>query len=150
MSQIRVSNSNLGPFGCLIGLAILVGLGWLLVKFYYWLWFASPVLLLLALLIDWRIPAAWLRRLTLTFQQNFGVGLVSLIFAVAFFPFTALAMVINGLAKKRIERLQNEYFGDGQNPFFGQSQRQKPAPVNDEYVDYEEVESRPKNPDSTK
>ena len=144
MRQIRFSTTNLGPFGCLFGLAFMALLGWLFYHFYIFLWYAAPVFFILALLIDWKIPAAWGKRLLLVFKENPLGGLVAMVFAAVFFPFTALGMFLNTLAKRRIERMQQEIFGGG-SPFGQPNQVSKNGPTEGEYVDFEEIESKPKN-----
>ncbi len=139
MAQIRFSNTNVGPFGCLVSLAVMAALGWLFYKFYFLLWYAAPVFFLLALVIDWKIPAAWGMRLVNLFRMNPLGGLVGLAMAVVFFPFTALGMFLNTLAKRRIERMQQQFFG-GRDPF----ERPGEAAREGEYVDFEEIESKPK------
>lgn len=146
MSQIRFSNTSLGPFGCLFALAFLALMGWLFYHFYIFLWYAAPVFFLLALIIDWKIPAAWGKRLLAVFNQNPLGGLIAMAGAVVFFPFTALGMFLNTLAKRRIERMQEQYFG-GQNPFERANPAVKNEPVEGEYVDFEEIESKPKTAD---
>lgn len=145
MSQIRFSNANLGPFGCLFGLAFMALLGWLFYQFYFILWYAAPVFFVLALIVDWKIPAMWGKNLLLVFKKNPIAGLVGMFFAAVLFPFTALFMFLNTLAKRRIARMQDEFFG-GQNPFAQPNPAAKNEPVEGEYADFEEIESKPKTP----
>jgi hypothetical protein len=141
MTQIRAT--NFGPFGCLFGLALIALMGWLAYHFYLILWYPAPIFFALALIIDYKIPLAWGKRLLSVFQQNPIAGLISMIFAAVFFPFTALGMFLNTLAKRRIERMQKEFFGN-QSPFSPPSTEK--LPEKEEYTDFEEIESKPKKP----
>ena len=144
MANIRFTNTSLGPFGCLLSLAAIALMGWLAYHFYLLLWWPAPVFFLLALLIDWRVPAAWGSGLLNMLKQNPLGGLVSVAVAAVFFPFTALGMFLNTLAKRRIERLRREFFGD-RDPFAPPTSSEKNRPAESEYAEFEEIESKPKD-----
>lgn len=141
---------NLGPLGCLLSLAVMAGLGWLFFQFYKLLWWAVPVFIVLAAIVDWRVVASWGRGLVAMIARNPLAGLIGLAFALVALPFTSLAMLLHAVNRRQIERWQREAFGEG-GSFFDLYQKRQKQPENEqiegEYIDFEEIETKPQKTD---
>lgn len=94
---------------------------------------AAPVLLVLAMVIRWQVFPATFRNWTNTLKTNSLSAILQLAFAILAFPFFALYMFLLALGGRKIEQLQDR--------FRGQSPQAAPE---EEFVDFEELESRPK------
>ena len=123
-----------GGFGCLLlsifGLAavyfIFKGLYWLL----YWL---SPGLLVLALIINWRIFPKTVKDWLKTLETQPVSALIYLGFAILAFPFFSLYMLLKAAGLKQLERMGTQF-----------NQQQGSAGEQEEFTEFEEIESTPK------
>jgi hypothetical protein len=148
MLQTR-STSPLAALGCLaFGALLLVGIFFAvksLLSIYLYVWVG---VLVLALIIDWRVVASSLSTFFSALRRDPLRALFSGLFALPFVPFGWLFM---GIAKRKMASIyarfqqdfQNMAGTDAQNPFSMGSGRQRPA-NDDDYVDYEEIESKKK------
>jgi hypothetical protein len=122
-----------GGLGCLIfGALLFVGGYYILKGLYYLLWWAAPALLVLALIINWRVFLDTFKNWLNTLETKPLSGLVSAAFAVLLFPVFALYLFLKALGGRKMEQLRRE-FGDSPQ-----------APREEEFVEFEEIESRPK------
>lgn len=133
-SNYRGGNVPGGGFGCLLlgifGIAavyfVLKGLYWLL----YWL---SPVLLVVAAIINWRVFPQTAKNWIKTLETNPVSALIYLAFAVLLFPFFSLYILLKAVGLKQLERMGQ--FMNGQ---------QGATAEQGEYTEFEEIESTPK------
>ncbi|MCY7329869.1 MAG: hypothetical protein LH618_15050, partial [Saprospiraceae bacterium] len=131
-SSTTRSNSGLGclvmgVLGAVVGFILLRGLYTLL------LWVA-PVLLVLALIIRWQVFPATLKNWLKTLQTKPLIGILQAAFAILGFPFFALYMFLLAIGGNKVEQLRDQ---------FQQPLNTRPVPE-EEFVDFEEIESRPK------
>jgi hypothetical protein len=142
----RSGGGLLNQIGCLIvGVLALVALFWTLDWLYRALWIIAPVLLVLALLINWRIVAGTGKSLVQQIQRNPLGGILSSVLAVCFFPLLTLYWIMAGLGLRRIERFQREFgqqWGGPPSDGFDFANKEH-NPHDTEYTDYEEIESKP-------
>ena len=94
---------------------------------------AAPVLLVLAMVIRWQVFPATFRNWTNTLKTNSLSAILQLAFAILAFPFFALYMFLLALGGRKIEELQGRF----------RRPEQQTSPE-EEFVDFEELESRPK------
>lgn len=120
-----------GGIGCLIfGVIGMVAAYFILKGLFKLLYWASPVLFVLALVINWRAVVDTLKNWLKTMESNPIGGLLSAALAVLLFPVFALYLFIKALGYSKIQQMQRE-FGTNQAP-------------TDEFVEFEELESTPK------
>lgn len=136
--------------GCLIfGALFLIGAFYFLSWLYKMLWWASPVFLALALIINWKVVASTGRYFVNTLRRNPISGLLTLLLAVPVFPFITIFWFFGAMGSKRLEKMQQQFgqqFGGASfDPFQTASRKET------EFVDFEEIESKPvhKNEDQT-
>lgn len=145
MIQISGSRSGGGFFsniGCLIfGALFLMGAFYFLSWLYKMLWYVSPVFLVLALIINWKVVASTGRYLVNALQRNPISGLITVAMAGVFFPLLTLFWFFGAMGSKRLEKMQQQFgqqFGGASfDPFQTASRKET------EFVDFEEIESKP-------
>lgn len=121
-----------GGWGCLImGVLALVVAYYILKGLFYVLYWASPVLFVLALVINWRAVADTGRDFLSLLQRNPLGGLLLGALAVVGFPVLALYLFLRALGYNKMEQ-------------FGQAMREQQKQKEEEFVEFEELESRPK------
>jgi len=134
-----VLNSNLrgnNGFGCLlIGVLGAVAFFLILRGLYTLLYWIAPVLLILALIIRWQVFPATFRNWANTLTRNPLSAILQLAFAVLAFPLFSLYMFLLALGGNKVDELKNQF----------KSQEPNIAPPEEEFVDFEEIESRPKS-----
>ncbi|MBP6812560.1 MAG: hypothetical protein KA138_13625 [Saprospiraceae bacterium] len=119
-----------GGLGCLIGLAVIVFVTYYALKgLYFILWWAAPALLVLTLIINWRVIPDTLKNWFAILESRPLTGLIMAAFAVLAFPFFALWLFLKALGYRKLESMKQQF-----------QQAQEPA---EEFVDFEELESRP-------
>jgi uncharacterized membrane protein YfcA len=132
------SNINIrtGGLGCLAFFALFAVGGYYLYQYFSLiaLW-AVPVLLVLALIINWRSVADTGKNFLRLLERNPLAGIAVGILSVIFFPIFAFYLFVKALAYNKLNTIQQQ-FG---NPLFGSQ-----STPNDQFVEYEEVESTPK------
>ena len=121
-----------GGLGCL--LLGLIGLGFFFFGLYWFLkflWWASPVVFALALLVHWRSVADTGRWLLNQLRTNPINGILIAAFCVVAFPLFSLYLLLKAAGVNRLEKLKSTF-------------EQQNRPPTDEFVDFEELESKPK------
>ncbi|MFN0014324.1 MAG: hypothetical protein ACKVU2_07215 [Saprospiraceae bacterium] len=132
MVYVKYGRSG-GGWGCLIlGILALVATFYILKGLFYLLYWASPVLFVLALIINWRAVADTGRDFLGLLQRNPVGGLLVGALAVIGFPVLALYLFLRALGYKQMEK-------------FSQTMRERTQVPEDEFVEFEEIESRPKH-----
>jgi len=122
-----------GGWGCLImGVLSLIAAYYILKGLFYVLYWASPVLFVLALVINWRAVADTGRDFWNLLQRNPLGGLLLGALAVVGFPVLALYLFLRALGYNKMEQ-------------FGRTMREQKRPPEDEFVEFEEIESRPRH-----
>lgn len=123
-----------GGLGCLIFLVLaVVGGYYLLQGLYYLLLWAAPALLVLALIVNWRVYPDTVKNWVNTLAVNPAGALLSLALVLLLFPFFSLYLLLKAITYRRMEQIGREF---GQNP--------STRDLEDEYTEYEEIESKPK------
>ena len=135
-SQFNANGQRMpgGGFGCLLFTILGFALVYFVLKGLYWLlYWLSPGLLVLALIINWRIFPQTIQNWFKTLQSNPVGALVYLGLAILLFPFFSLYILLKAVGLKQLERMGNQTFG------------QQGAPGNEgEFTEFEEIESTPK------
>ena len=127
-----------GGTGCLIfGILALVAIWFIFKGLYALLYWAAPGLFVLALIIKWKAVAETGRDFVAFFQRNpLGALLLGAVCVVAF-PLLALYLFLKALGYDRVEEIKRQF--GAQDPF---GKQQAPE---DEFVEFEELESQPKS-----
>ena len=114
-----------------MGLALIIFLIYYALKgLYFILWWASPALLVLALIINWRVFPDTLKNWLDTLENKPLSGIISAAIAVLAFPFFTLYLFLKAVGYRKMESMKREFTNTQQAP-------------QDEFVDFEELESRP-------
>ena len=122
-----------GGWGCLImGVLALVAAYYILKGLFYVLYWASPVLFVLALVINWRAVADTGRDFLSLLQRNPLGGVLLGALAVVGFPVLALYLFLRALGYNKMEKFSRTMRGQNEQP-------------EEEFVEFEEIESRPKD-----
>ncbi len=130
--MVFVSNNRGGGWGCLIlGILSLVAAYYILKGFFIVLWWAAPALFVLALIINWRAVAETGKDFLRLLERNPLGGLLLGALAVVGFPVLSLYLFTRALGYNRIEK-------------FGQRVQENRQMPEEEFVEFEELESRPK------
>lgn len=128
-----VTYNRNGGWGCLIfGILFLVAMYYVLKGLFYVLWWAAPALFVLALIINWRAVADTGKDFLGLLERNPLTGLIVGALAVVGFPVLALYLFLRALGYKQAQQFKRTM----------SDARQAPE---DEFVEFEELESRPKN-----
>ena len=125
-----------GP-GCLIfGILAVVAIWFIFKGLYALLYWAAPGLFVLALIIKWKAVAETGRDFVTFFQRNpLGALLLGAVCVVAF-PLLALYLFLKALGYDRVQEIKRQF---GTQDPLGRQQ-----PPEDEFVEFEELESQPK------
>lgn len=119
-----------GGWGCLlIGALTMVLLFYVLRAVMYALYIVSPVLLLAALLINWRAVWDTAREFWAMLLERPIGGLLMTVLAVVLYPITALYLFLRALGYRQMEQM------------FGPMPQERLNSEEGEYIDFEEIES---------
>jgi hypothetical protein len=125
-----------GGLGCflmtLLGLALLY---FLLKGLYKLLYLLSPGLLVLALILNWRVFPDTVRNWLKSLETNPLGALFNAALAVLLFPFFSLYILLKAAGMNKMDRMRRQ-FGQGPGATDGREET--------EFVEFEELESRPK------
>lgn len=126
MSQ---SNKSDNPWKAIIGVAVivtfLVGL-FMLARFVFTLmYYLSPIMLIAALIIDYRVILDYLKWVRNTFRRDNISGVLIGIVSIIGFPILSAYFLANALLKKQVKKVKTAY------------ERQR----NGDLVEYEELET---------
>lgn len=134
MMYVRYGRGG-GGWGCLVfGVLFLVAAYYILKGLFSLLWWAAPALFVLALVINWRAVADTGRDFLHLIERNPLGGLLLGALAVVGFPVLALYLFVRALGYKQAGRFRRNM----------QEQHQEQQPAEDEFIEFEELESRPK------
>ena len=124
-----------GGLGCLL-LAIFgfAAVYFVLKGLYILLYWLSPILLVLAAIVNWRVFPQTVKNWLKGLQTNPVVALIYLGFSVLLFPFFSLYMLLKAVGLKQLERMGAQAFGQQ-----GSNSREQ-----EEFAEFEEIESIPK------
>jgi hypothetical protein len=135
------NNRSGGGLGCLImGILALVATYYIVSGIFYLLYKVSPFLLALALIINWRAVADTGKDFLALFQRNPLMAILVGGLAVVAFPLLSLYLFLKALGYNKAEEMRRQF--NGGSPFGGQFQ--PPKPNEEEFVEFEELESTPK------
>ncbi|MBK8554553.1 MAG: hypothetical protein IPL65_01710 [Lewinellaceae bacterium] len=128
------SGNPLSNIGCLIfGVLGLIALFYVLKGLFIVLWWASPVLFALSLIINWRVAANTGTGMIQLLKRNPLAGLVTIALAVVGFPILSLYLFLGAIGNRQIEKMRSQ---------FEIPQQQT---TEEEFIEYEEIESKQKN-----
>lgn len=124
-----------GGFGCLL-ITILgfVATYFILKGLYNLLYLLSPVLLVMALVVNWRVFPNIAKNWLKTLETNPLSALITAGFCVLIFPFFSLYILLKALGMKKLEEMGQQMSGQQ-----GNNTRNE-----DEFVEFEEIETTPK------
>ena len=126
-----------GGIGCLIfGIIGMVAAYFVLKGLFKLLYWASPALFVLALVINWRAVVDTFRNWLKSMETNPIGGLLSAALAILLFPVFTLYLFLKALGYSKIQQMQREFGATG------------PA-AEEEFTTFEEVESTPKTAPKT-
>jgi hypothetical protein len=130
-----------GGIGCLIvGGLLLIGMFYSLNWLYWKLWYAAPVFMVLALVINYKVVTASLTRYWEALVRNPISGLVSIAIAVALLPIITIGWFLGALTMNKFQKMQQEF---GQQWGFGSFDPQKMAASSGtEFAEFEELETK--------
>lgn len=119
--------SSLNPlFSVLIFLAVVIGIFFAAQFIYKILLWASPVLLLLTFILDYRVPINFVKLLIAFTRQNLIAGIFFIVLSVIFFPVISLFLLFKAMFNKKVKKFTDQVKQE-----------------NETYVPYEEVEDEP-------
>lgn len=145
VSGNRPGGGLFGNLGCLLFAGIfLVGMFYLLQGLYKILVYIAPGLLILTLLINWKVVANAGQQFIQLFTRRPLMGLIVAALSVVLFPVLTLYWLLAALASKRVEQIQRNFGAMGGSPF-GPFQAAGKQASQDDFVDFEEIESKPAN-----
>lgn len=128
-----VSYNRNGGLGCLIfGILFLVAMFYVLKGLFYVLLWAAPALFVLALIINWRAVADTGKDFLGLLERNPLMGLLVGALAVVGFPVLSLYLFLRALGYSKVQQ-------------FNRTVRDARQAPEEEFVEFEELESRPKN-----
>lgn len=140
--QFKSNGSPFSGIGCLLtALLAAVATYFIFIGLYKVLYYASPVLLIAALVINWRVVAGIGQSLLNLLTRNPIAGLLVGAVAVLAFPFTAAFLFMSALGSRRMEKVVAE-MQQRQQDF--EKQMSGDAAADGEYVDFEEVKEERK------
>lgn len=127
--QYQFSSNN--PFGSvagiLLGILFLLGLFYVANFIFTILYYLSPIMLIGALIIDYKSVLGYGRWLVNTVKRSPVFGIIAIVMTVLAFPLVALFLLGKALLSKRVRQAQEAAEG--------------PRPG--EYIEYEELDSEP-------
>jgi hypothetical protein len=110
MSQ---SNKSDNPWSTIIGVAVVVlfilGLFWALRMAFTLLYYLSPVLLIAALIIDYRVVLNYFKWLRDTFRRNAISGVIIGVLSAVGFPVLFAYFLTRALLNKQVKKAKAEY-----------------------------------------
>lgn len=118
------------PLGNWVGIAImavvLIGLFLVLRGIFNLLYFLAPVMLIATLIIDYKVVLNYIKQLGGLFTTNpiYGIGATALTFF--FYPIIFVVLLFRAITSRRLKQIQGE-----------------PLEREDDFVDYEEIDSEP-------
>lgn len=119
--------SSLNPlFSVLIFLAVVIGIFFAAQFIYKILLWASPVLLLLTFIFDYRVPINFVKLLIAFTRQNLIAGIFFIVLSVIFFPVISLFLLFKAMFNKKVKKFTDQVTQE-----------------NESFVPYEEVEDEP-------
>ena len=131
--------------GCLAIAAIFVFISFFLLKYIFKaLWIVAPLLLIAALIINWKVVAGAGRGFLRILQTNPLTGIIYGVLGVVAFPLLAFGLLLAAIAGKKFEKIQNDFmgqFGDFAQGAPGGAYREEPA--KEDFADYEELDTTP-------
>lgn len=127
-----------GP-GCLIMGILALVLFWFLLKgLYTLLYWVAPVLFVLALIINWRAVSDTGKDFLSLFKREPIMAIIVGAVSVMAFPLLALYLFLRALGYKRLQEIKRQFGAETTSP-----------PREEEFVDYEELDSQPMPPPRT-
>lgn len=131
------SMSTGGGIGCLVfGILGMIAAFFILKGLFTLLMWAAPVLFVLALVVNWKAVADTGKSFLSLLQRNPLGGLLLGALGVVGFPVLALYLFLKALGYNKLEAMKQQ---------FGGQSNSSQQPAEEEFIEFEELESRPKN-----
>ena len=104
------SNGNFGQFiiGSLFLIALFLGLFWIARGVFTLLSYAAPVLLIAALIINYKVVTGYARWLLDVLRENVILGLIYTFLSVIGFPILSAYLLFKALAVKKLDTIEEE------------------------------------------
>ena len=119
--------SSFNPlFSVLIFVGVLVGLFFAAQFIYTMLLWASPVVLLITCILDYKVVINFVKLLAAFTRKNTSAGIVFILLSIVFFPIVSLFLLSKALFNKKVDKINKKETQD-----------------NNTFVPYEEVEDEP-------
>ena len=119
--------SSFNPlFSILIFVGVMVGLFFAAQFIYTMLLWASPVVLLITCILDYKVVVNFIKLLIAFTRKNTVAGIVFILLSVVFFPVVCLFLLSKALFNKKVDKIKKNY-----------------KESNNTFVPYEEVEDEP-------
>lgn len=126
------------PFGGIISiiffLLFFVALFYVAKFVFMILWYASPIIFIAALILDFAGVTNYGKWLINLGKRNLLAGVGATLLSMVAFPLVALFLLGKALFKKKVKEMQGQF-----EPTDG-----RPTPAEDDFIDYEEVVDEPK------
>jgi hypothetical protein len=133
--MIIMTSRRANPVGCLIGSVLgLILVFYLLKGLWTLLYWAAPVLAVLAVIINWRAVADTGKSYVNYLRTNPIGGILLLALSVFAFPLLALYLFLKAIGNRSLEKMEKQY---------GSPYEHESEP---DFTDFEELESKPKSP----
>lgn len=109
-SKFYRSNGNFGQFiiGSLFLIALFLGLFWIARGVFTLLSYAAPVLLIAALIINYKVVTGYARWLLDVLRDNVILGLIYSFLSVIGFPILSAYLLFKALAVKKLDTIEEE------------------------------------------
>ena len=143
--NIGSSGSNQSPnpfsslFALIFGVAILVGFLFISFEIVSLLYKFGWIFLIIALIVNYRIPLAYLTAIVNKFKTSVLSGLISVGYNVIFYPFVFIWLIITGVINNKMGQIKNDI--ESQYGSTKQNTSQNTLTDAEGYTPYEEVKS---------
>jgi hypothetical protein len=94
--------------GSLIFLIFIAVLFYLFFQLYKFLWFASPVFLIVAFILEPKVVFAYFKNIWMQIRENILAGLLNAIINVIGFPFVSIGLIFKAWVYKKFGRLNQQ------------------------------------------
>ena len=136
--NFNYQNRSGSPFGGIISIVffavLMVGLFYLFSAFTKFLYWASPALIIAALLIRYKVVLNYVKQLSNLVQNMPMLGIGAILLTFFLYPFVALHLFFKALRKPIPERERTQ-----QNPFFFGPPKQEEQAKNEHFTEFEDL-----------
>jgi hypothetical protein len=116
-----------GIIGFLVMIAVIVGIFFIAKGIFKLLYFAAPVLLLLALIINYRTVLGYLRWLFGLFKRNILTGIIAVLLTIIGYPVVCGLLFGKSILDRKVRKLQQAHRAQREGEFVEFEEVQKPG-----------------------